>query len=31
MTSIAFDTLAFSKNLQKAGMAPEQADAIANA
>lgn len=31
MTAITFDTLAFSKTLQKAGMAPEQADAIANA
>ena len=31
MTAIAFDTLAYSKTLQAAGMPAEQADALANA
>ena len=31
MTAITFDTLAYSKTLQDAGMPREQADALANA
>ena len=31
MSSITFDTLAYSKTLQAAGMPPEQADALAKA
>ena len=31
MTTVAFDTLAFSKTLQNAGMPPAQADALASA
>ncbi len=31
MVAIAFDTLAYSKTLQAAGMPPEQADALAKA
>lgn len=31
MTSITFDTLAYSKTLQRAGIAREQADALAQA
>lgn len=31
MTAITFDTLAYSKTLQAAGIPPEQADALAKA